>query len=171
MRTAAFVVLTLALAACATEAPPPPVAPPSVHGPPPPPPPPPSATITGRGDYHTRSGAHGSCAGLSIALMHDTPSFRQRIAALYGSTEYARLLVSTVKARSAKLGPSSENPLAASVSCDTSGAFTFRGVSPGAYFIIARVKVTTAQGALEDLVVLRHVDLADGETREVSLAP
>jgi hypothetical protein len=169
MRRGAVVLLALAVTACATEGPP--VSHPGPIAPPPPPPPPPTATILGHGDYRTRTGAHGDCAGLSVALMHDTPYFRRRIVALYGSPESARLAIAPVKARSAKLGPAQENPLAASVACDGAGAFAFRDVSPGSYFIIARVKVTLPQGAPEDLVVMRHLDLVEGQTRDISLAP
>jgi hypothetical protein len=170
MRTGAVVALALAVAACASEGPGPRPAP-GPYGPPPPPPPPPSATILGHGDYHTRTGAHGDCAGLSVALMHDTPGFHERIVALYGSAESARLAIATVKARSARLGPSTENPLAESVQCNGDGDFAFRDVSPGSYFIIARVKVVLTSGAMQDLAVMRHVDLNYGETRDVSLAP
>ena len=169
MRKAAVVLLALAVTGCATEWPQP--AGPGAVGPPPPPPPPPAATILGHGAYHTRAGARGDCAGLSVALMHDTPSFRRRIVALYGSPDSARLAVATVKARSAKLGPTQENPLAESVQCDGAGAFAFRDVAAGSYFIIARLKATSPKGASEDLVVMRHLDLLEGETREVSLAP
>jgi hypothetical protein len=161
--------LALTLAACASETPRRP-APSPIWEAPSPPPPPPAATVVGHGVYRTRTGARGDCAGLSVALMHDTPSYRQRMIALYGSAENARLAVATVKARSARLGPA-ESPLAASVSCDGAGAFVFPDVAAGSYFIIARVKITSIQGASEDLVVMRHLVLAEGETRDVSLAP
>jgi hypothetical protein len=106
-----------------------------------------------------------------VALMHETPTFHQRIAALYGSAESARLPVATVKSRSAKLGPSPENPLAASVTCEADGSFVFRDVSPGPYFIIARVRSTAPSGATQDLVILRHVFLSAGQTEDVYLAP
>jgi hypothetical protein len=138
--------------------------------PPPPPPPPPSGTILGHGDYRTRTGAHGACEGLSIALMHETPDFRQRIVSLYGS-DSARLLASTVKARSARLGPAPQPPLAASVTCDASNSFAFRDVSPGPYFIIARVNVTATTGAVQDVVVLRHLFVSEGQTQTISLGP
>ncbi len=170
MRRAAVVLLALAVTGCVGEAPPPPAGPGPV-GPPPPPPPPPAATILGHGAYHTRAGARGDCAGLSVALMHDTPSFRRRIVALYGSPDSARLAIATVKARAAKLGPAQENPLAASVQCDVTGVFVFPDVAAGSYFLIARLKATSPKGASEDLVVMRHLDLLEGETRDVSLAP
>ena len=129
----------LAVAACTTTGPQPLAPPPP--GPPPPPPPPPAATIVGHGAYHTRSGAHGDCAGLSMILMHDTPGFHRRIAALYGAVETARAPIAVIKARSAKLG-AGESPLAASVQCDASGVFVFRGISPGSYFLIGRVHYT-----------------------------
>jgi hypothetical protein len=169
MRKGAVALLGLAVAACSTVGPE--IGPGSVAPTPPPPPPPPAASIIGHGAYHTRSGAHGDCAGQSVALMRDTPSFRRRMIALYGSPEGARLPVATVKARSARLGPAEENPLAESVQCDGAGGFNFREISPGSYFIIARLKVTSAQGASDDVVVMRHVAVVVGESRDVFLAP
>jgi hypothetical protein len=171
MRNAAFVLLGLALAACSTVGPAPgPGVSPGAYRPSPPPRAP-AAVIVGHGAYHTRSGASAGCAGLSVALMRDTPGFRSRILALYGSTETARLSVATVTARSAKLGPAEGNPLADSVTCGADGGFVFRAVAPGSYFLIARVKTVNVRGVAEDLVVMRHIALVDGETRDVSLAP
>jgi hypothetical protein len=164
-RICALALLASGLAACAGEGPAP-----APSLPPPPPPHRPLAAIVGHGDYHTRSGAHGDCAGRSVALMYDTPSFHARMAALYGSAQGARLTEATVKSRAAGLGPS-DSPLAASTSCGDDGRFSFPTLAPGPYFLIARVKVTSVAGAQTDLVIMRHLDLADGETRDVSLAP
>lgn len=169
MRTGALLLAALAVSACSTTAVGPPL-PPAPPGPPPPPPPA-AATLIGHGAYHLPSGAHGDCAGLSVALMHDTPAFRRRMVALYGTAESARLTIATVKARSAKLGQSADNPLAASMPCGVGGRFVFHDIAGGSYFLIARVSAVTAHGAPEDLVVMRHLDLVDGQTAEVSLAP
>lgn len=172
MRKAAAVLSLLALAACQTGGPTE-VGPsgPRYLPPPPPPPPPPAATILGHGDYRTKAGGRGDCAGLSVLLMRDTPSYHRRMVALYGSDVSARLAIATVKARSAKLGPVEDNPMAASVQCDGGGDFAFHDVSPGAYFIIARVHYTPLQGAAQDVVIMHHLQLVVGETRNVSLAP
>jgi hypothetical protein len=171
MRIGALVLAALAVSACTTTALGPPM-PPAPPGPPPPPPPPPAvATLIGHGAYHLPSGAHGDCAGMSVVLMHDTPAYRRRMIALYGSAESARLATAAVKARSARLGPPAENPLAASVECQAGGRFAFHDIAGGSYFIIVRVTAVSARGATEDVVVMRHVDLVDGQTHEVSLAP
>src|SRR5277367_4802777 len=99
MRRAIALLFALALAACQTG-------PEGFSSPGPSAPPPPAGVITGRGVFHLRNGGRGSCEGLSIALMRDTPSFRDRVARLYGSTESASLPIATVKARSARLGSS-----------------------------------------------------------------
>jgi hypothetical protein len=171
-RRAAVILSLLALAACETEGPGP-VGPsgPRYLPPPAPPAPPPAATVLGHGAYRTKSGGRGDCAGLSVLLMHDIPSYRRRMIALYGSAEGARLAIATVKARSAKLGPAEDNPMSASVQCDSIGDFAFRDVAPGSYFIIARVHFTSLQGVAQDVVIMRHLDLSIGETRDVSLAP
>ena len=136
---------------------------------PPPPPPPAAATLTGHDGVQAATGARGSCAGYSVAVMADTPAMRQRMVALYGSAERAIARVSVVKARSAKL-PAGEPPEAAAP-CDTRGDFSLGGLAPGSYFLIARVSLTPQRAGEREYVIMRHVLLRRGETREVTLIP
>jgi hypothetical protein len=107
-----------------------------------------------------------------VALMHETPTFRRRIVALYGSSEHALLPVAEVQARSAKLGVNNENPLVESVQCAPDGGFAFHNLQPGSYFIIARARQTRGAAASPDpYVVMMRVVLNEGEYRDVSLAP
>jgi hypothetical protein len=169
MRNAIVVGLALAVTACASTGPAPSLRP--VVTAPPPPPPVRLSAILGHGAYRAPNGVHGSCAGQSVILMHDTPTYRSRIASLYGSGEHALLPVREVQSRSAKLGPPTENPLVASISCDSTGAFEFHGLEPGSYFIIARARQTRAGASTGDYVVMQRVVLNEGETRDVALAP
>ncbi|MDR3507505.1 MAG: carboxypeptidase-like regulatory domain-containing protein [Caulobacteraceae bacterium] len=161
--------LAMALAGCATA-----VAPvrPSLAPPPPPPPPPPMevGAVFGSGTYRTPNGGHGSCAGFSVALMSETAHSKARMLALYGSAERAVAPVSQVKIRSAKLAPSNDSAITRSAQCAADGHFAISDLPAGSYFLIARVRVTRPAGAPQDLVVMRHVDLRLGETREVRLA-
>jgi hypothetical protein len=160
--------LTLALAACATRTTGPQL--PSVE-PAAPPPPPHLAVILGHGDYRTPSGGHGTCAGQSVALMHETTTYRRRIVALYGSSEHALLPVAEVQSRSAKLGPATENPLVDSVQCRPDGGFTFHDLQPGSYFLIARTHQGKAPAPAGEFVVMDRVVLNPGEYRDVDLTP
>ena len=167
MRRTFAVLLPLALAACQTAGSGPDISAPQTYAPPPAPP---ASAIVGHAAFHLKNGGHGSCTGLSIALMRDTPSFRDRVAKLYGSTDRASLPIATVKARSARLGPAPNAPLVATVQCDASG-FRFDRIASGDYYIIGRVKLAAPTEAPEDYVVLRSVAVADGQISEVSLAP
>ena len=158
-RTWVALLAAAGLAGCATVQP----SPPAEVGPPPPPPPPPVAAVIGQGVYVTRTGAHGSCAGESVALFRDTPNSRARILALYGSADGARLSVATVTSRAAKLGPS-DNTLAASVACDTDGRFSVAGPRARPLFPDRAGQGDQREEAQNDLVVMRHLDLASGET-------
>jgi hypothetical protein len=169
MRNAIVVGLALVVTACASTGPAPPLRP--VVAAPPPPPPVRLSAILGHGAYRTAKGASGSCAGQSVILMHETPTYRSRIVSLYGSSEHALLPVRDVQSRSAKLGPPSENPLVASISCDSAAAFEFHGLQPGAYFIIARARQGRAGAAAGDYVIMQRVVLNEGETRDIALAP
>ena len=167
MRRVVGVGLALALSACMTETPMPrfrPVEPSA-------PPPPRESAIFGHGTYRTPKGARGTCAGQSVALMHETVAFRRRMVALYGSSEHALLPVAEVQSRSAKLGPATENPLVEAVQCGPDGAFAFHGLQPGSYFLIARAHQGRAAPPADQYVVMMRVVLNEGESRDVDLTP
>jgi len=168
MRRLAWIGLALSAAACANLPEPSPIHPTPVVTTPPPPR---LASVYGHGAYHARSGAHGACAGQSVALMRDTPKFRARIAAIYESTEHALQPVRAIQARTAKLGSGEESPLAASVQCDANSTFEFHGLAPGSYFIIARVKQALPGHPPVDYVDMQHVIVGPGQTVDVRLAP
>jgi len=136
-----------------------------------PPPPPRLAAIFGHGNYRTPNGTRGSCAGQSVALMHETVTFRRRMVALYGSSEHALLPVPEVQSRSAKLGPTTENPLVESVQCGPDGGFSFHGLQSGSYFLIARTHQGKAPPPADQFVVMMRVVLNEGEYRDVDLTP
>jgi hypothetical protein len=159
--------LALTLAACVTEQSGPRFAPPPVA----PPPPPRLAAIFGHGTYRTAAGGRGTCAGQSVALMHETVNFRRRMVALYNSSEHALLPVPEVQSRSAKLGASTENPLVESVQCGPDGAFAFHNLQPGPYFIIARTHQGKAPPPAGQYVVMQRLVLNEGEYRDVDLTP
>jgi hypothetical protein len=171
-RAAALAALpVLLLAACETEmgGPQYPVTP----GPPPPPPPPPaSGAINGTGAFHLASGARVTCAGFSIALMPDYVRYRRRIVELYGTTVRAMEPISEVRARESKAGqPSEDTAPVASATCDARGDFQVNGITPGGYFLLARVKVRPASASGGDYVILEPIDVRPGEVTDVSLAP
>ena len=174
MRKVLVAGMALALAACATQTPSP-----RLYAPPPPAPPLPPhlAVIYGHGDYKSLTGAHGTCAGQSVALFHETVNYRRRIVSLYGSSEHALLPVSEVQTRSAKLAQSgssptpTENPLVGSTQCGADGGFSFHDLQPGSYFIIARTHQGHAAPPADQYVMMLRVVLNEGESRDVSLAP
>jgi len=134
MRKFGVLSVGLLLAGCATES----------AAPPPAPPPPPAATasIVGTAQFHTPEGRSYSCAGVSVALVVETPRTRQRMTTLYGSPEHALAPVADVRARSAALGAG--DPPLSSAQCDAHGVFAFPSVDPGAYYLIARLRGTYA---------------------------
>jgi hypothetical protein len=168
-RAAILAVLpVLLLAACETFTgpayqPPPPLQPP--------PPPPPPGGIDGHGAFRLSGGGRLSCAGFSVALMPDFVRYRRRLEALYGGTQRMMQPIAQVKARSAQLPPSPDTAPVASTACDAKGTFSFRGLNPGAYFLLARVKVRSATPTAGDYVILEPVDIEPGQNTDVSLAP
>jgi hypothetical protein len=79
--------------------------------------------------------------------------------------------IAEVKARSAKLPPSPDTAPVASTGCDPRGVFTFRGLNPGGYFLLVRVKVKPAPGGAGDYVILQPVDVQPGQNTDIALAP
>jgi len=159
----------LLLAACQTftgpayQPPPPPLQPP--------PPPPPPGGINGHGAFRLSEGGRVSCAGFSVALMPDFVRYRRRLDALYGGTQRMMQPIAQVKARSAQLPPSPDTAPVASTACDARGAFSFRGLNPGGYFLLARVKVRSTTATAGDYMILQPVDIEPGQNTDVSLAP
>jgi hypothetical protein len=129
------------------------------------------SNLTGHGAFRTPSGERASCAGDSVALNAETPQTRERMIALYGSADHAMAPVWRIKTRSASLPKAVEAPLAGSARCDKAGDFALTGLAPGGYFLIARVKVAPPLHGDESFVIMRRLELAPGETRDVSLAP
>jgi hypothetical protein len=137
----------------------------------PPPPPPPPGGIDGHGAFRLRAGARVSCAGFSVALMPDFVRYRRRLEALYGGTQRMMQPIAEVKARSAKLPPSPDTAPVASTACDAKGGFSFHGLNPGGYFLLARVKVRSATAVGGDYVILQPVDVEPGQSTDVTLGP
>ena len=112
-----------------------------------------------------------SCAGFSVALMPDFVRYRRRLEALYGGTQRMMQPIAEVKARSAKLPPSPDTAPVAATACDAHGGFSFRGLAPSGYFLLARVKVHSTTAAQGDYVILQPVDVEPGQNTDVTLAP
>jgi hypothetical protein len=169
MRKVVVAGLALAVAGCATQGPGLRIAP--LPAPAAPPPASRLAAIYGHGAYRTPAGVRGTCAGQSVALMHETVTYRRRIVALYGSSEHALLPVAEVQSRSAKIGASTENPLVESAQCAADGGFAFKGLQPGPYFLIARTHQGHAAPPADQYVVMMRVVVNEGEARDLNLNP
>ena len=164
IRLAAALALTLGLAACET----------TETGPPPPPlpngPVAAGATLLGSSDFVGENG-HGSCSGLSVALMRDSARFRRRAEALYGSLDHASQPAAVVKARSAALGREDASAPVQTAQCNSRGEFILNGVPGGAYYLIAHVWIARPGQGRTDHVILQRVSLRDGQTKDVRLTP
>lgn len=165
-RLALLLVPALLLAACETN-----VLGPTYPVPPPVAAPAPPGGIAGHGAFRLASGQRVSCATFSVALMPDLPRYRRRIEGLYGTTGRRMASVAEVKARSAELPPSPDTAPLSSAACDAAGDFTFQGLAPGGYFLIAHVKVRPADAAHNDYVILLPVSVGSGTMSDVILGP
>lgn len=156
---------------------------PAAPVPPPPPPPPQAAAPSGiiiatpfRAEdfgWSVRAGtariqgltAQGaSCAGKAVALTPDAPYSRERIHALYGSTEYAVLPMATVRAKTIANDNPAMRGFVRAARCDAAGTFVFDKLAAGPYFIIAEVDDPSGQK-----VIMRHVVAVAGRTLQAPL--
>jgi hypothetical protein len=163
-RPIAAALLALGLAACAT----------TENAPPPPPPPSGAvaqgATILGRTALEG-DGARETCAGLSVALLADTPAARRRAMALYGSIDHAFVPAGDVKQRAGALDAGEPVAPVQTAQCDKRGEFIFNGVPGGDYFVVAHVWIVRPGRGRADDVILQRVRLHDGQTKDLQLAP
>jgi hypothetical protein len=154
-------------------------------GPPPPPPPPPplAAAPSGivittpfraedfawsaqAGTAHIRgvSEPGRSCAGNAVALTPDTAYSRERIARLYGSSEYAVIPTPVVRAKRIANDNPAMRGYVRSARCDSAGNFAFDNIPAGSFFVIA--EVGDPQGPR---VVMRRVTAVAGRVLQVPL--
>ena len=123
-----------------------------------------SATVRGLIDY-SQGGRRYSCAG-QVVLTPDAPYSRQRILALYGSTERAVLPVEEVRSRQAHRPSDDYSAYVRKASCDAGGHFAFAGLPAGGWFVIL---VATAPGGGEPLALMRRVETRPGDVRTIIL--
>ncbi len=181
----AAVALSALLAGCANVEPQRPQYPIAKPAEPPPPPPPPTPieefawsrqpganVILARVAYRPRVGERWSCSGQSVALTPETSYSRDRIAALYGSSESAIQTVAQVRARNAAVGAGLDYAsFVRSTTCDPQDRFAFQGLPDGSWFVIARVRPVNATGVPtgDGVVVMQRVEIRGGVTRQIDL--
>ncbi len=105
-----------------------------------------------------------SCAGNAVALTPDTPYSRERIAKLYGSTDYALVPTPVVRAKTIVNDNPAIRGYVRGARCDSHGGFAFDDIPAGSFFII--VEVDDPSGPK---VVMRRVTTVAGRVLQVPL--
>ena len=116
------------------------------------------ASISGRVAY-AGGGRSWTCAG-SVGLTPETPWTRQRFQILYGSNQRAAVPAAVVRARSVTEASPDYQTFVRSTTCDPSGQFSFDGLPPGNWYVIAPV---TSEGQ-EPVVLMRRVSTGNQQT-------
>lgn len=175
VRAALGLVSILALAGCADIKPTPLAGAPSA---PPPPGPPPGvvivtpfraddfawSTVPGKARIRGLTAPNRSCAGNAVALTPDTAYSRERIAKLYGSTDYAIVPIAVVRAKVIANDNPAMRGYVRSARCDSSGAFAFDDLPAGPFFVIAEIGEPSGPK-----VVMRRVTTVAGRVIQVPL--
>lgn len=120
-------------------------------------------TIKGSAVMRQRGGGVVTCAGLAVRLIPATQYAKQRMAQIYGSTNFAR--------QSVRFEPESPGYNAAirSSVCNAQGFFSFESLSDGEFFITTVVAWQVGY-AVEGGALMARVAVAGGETKEITLA-
>lgn len=121
------------------------------------------ASINGQVAY-AGGGRRWACAG-SVGLTPETPWTRQRFQTLYASTERAAVPAAVVRARSVAEASADYQTFVRSTTCDGAGRFSFDGLPPGSWFVIAPV---TLDGQ-DPVVLMRRIETRPGSATTVTL--
>lgn len=123
--------------------------------------------IAGRMAYRQGS-QRFTCAGSTVVLTPETPWSRQRMEALYGSSDRAALPSDEVRARTPSAPPGDAGPYVRRTTCDEAEQFAFAGLPDGAWYAItiARPVGVVRGGAM---ALMRRVVVRGGRTMPVNL--
>ncbi len=122
-----------------------------------------NGAVEGQVSYR-EGGQNFGCVG-AVALTPDTPYTRQRIQALYGSTERAAIPAAVVRARAVQEARDDYSAYVRETSCDGAGRFRFADLPGGSWFVITPVRA----GSGEPVVLMRRVQTRPDRAIQVTL--
>jgi hypothetical protein len=122
------------------------------------------STMPGSAHIRGMSAPAQSCSGSAVALTPDTPYSRERIAKLYGSTEYAVVPTAVVRAKVIVNDNPAVRGFVRGARCDSTGNFAFDNLPAGSFFVIAEVGDPSGPK-----VVMRRVTTVAGRVLQVPL--
>jgi len=132
-------------------------------------------SIVGTAELTTNAGRLKTCAGLEVRLVPDARYTRNRIDALYGTTnegfveaaearriqQRSEAIVDPAYARSHKVA-----------TCDSKGHFAFSRLADGSYYVLAPVVWRSAGASTNDGgFLMQQVTVAGGETKHLHMTP
>jgi hypothetical protein len=119
--------------------------------------------LAGKVAYRAQSGERWTCATQTIALIPATRYSAERMQVLYGSRDEAVLPAAEVRARNAQSPGVDYGRFVKTASCDGHDAFSFAGLQPGPYFLVARARPKgSPPGPDEGVVVMQRVQVGSG---------
>ncbi|MFN4287880.1 MAG: hypothetical protein ACK4E3_05235 [Brevundimonas sp.] len=119
--------------------------------------------VDGQVSYREGGQSYG-CVG-AVALTPDTPYTRQRMQALYGSSERAAIPAAVVRARAVQEARDDYSAYVRETNCDGAGRFRFANLPGGSWFVITPVRA----GSGEPVVLMRRVQTRPDRSTQVIL--
>lgn len=128
-------------------------------------------TIEGTAIVRTYNGTVKSCAALPVMLIPVSSYARERMAYLYGSGEEGFNLLTGGRAAAFANDDARYAASAKTSHCDARGRFAFAELPDGDYYLVATVTWREReQGVDQGGMLMQHVHVATGETKDVLLA-
>lgn len=119
--------------------------------------------LAGKAAYRSEAGEHWTCTTQTIALIPATRYSAERMEVLYGSRDEAVVPAAEVRARNARSPGVDYGRFVRTASCDAHDDFSFSGLQPGPYFLIARARPKGhPPGPDEGVVVMQRVQVGPG---------
>jgi hypothetical protein len=129
-----------------------------------------SNTISGSGVMRTVGGEAKTCAAVPVDLVPESTYARERMMALYGSTEsgFNRAFMGR---RAAEMDPGYDRTTLRAI-CDAQGNFVFERVPDGSYFVTTQITwLRPGSYVYEGGWLMRRVTVTGGESVRIVLSP
>lgn len=122
-------------------------------------------SVRGQAFLRQRGGGIVTCAGRDVWLVPDGSHARDRIKAIYGTTQRVAQNITNLEPADAEYRRHTRRTL-----CDAQGNFAFEGLADGRYFVVSTV-MWDVGGLPQGGTVMAPVALSNGANKRVIIAP
>jgi hypothetical protein len=130
-------------------------------------------TVRGTATARLPGGEVKTCAGKPVTLVPVTAYSSERMFALYGSDDKGTLRLGQGAAPPPVITNDDPQYLAdhPQTVCTDSGAFVFKGIADGQFFIVTGFAWQAADGKPQGVGLMQRVSVSGGQTRKIEMKP